>query len=73
MSPKVPQRVLRCITHHACPCQEYQFEKMMSALRVIRTWARFHTDYMDATESDVKVLRDIATKAAEALGLGKKP
>ena len=74
MTPKIPQRILRCTTHHACPCQAYQVEQMKSALKVIKTWASFQVEYMDARASDVTVLRDIAEKAAEALGcLEKKP
>ena len=74
MSPKIPQRVPRCTTHHACPCQEYQLAQRTRALKVIKTWASFQTKCRGTTwEPDVKVLRDIATKAAEALGLGKKP
>ena len=42
------KRVSKCVTHHyACDCREWKYEKMVSALQVIHTWASYHAEGMD--------------------------
>jgi len=60
---KIPQKVKNCVTHHhACPCREYRYREMESALKVIHIWASFD-------ESNNATMKLIAEKAAEGLGL----
>ena len=62
---KIPKRVLNCTTHHAgCDCLEWQFERMKTALRVVRTWAACDAQSHEARS---EAMADIVAKCDEAL------
>ena len=62
---KISRRVLTCTTHHAgCDCHEWQFERMQTALRVIRTWAACDAHSHEARS---EAMADIVAKCDEAL------
>jgi len=61
------KRAKKCITHHyACDCREFNHSVMSMALKVIHTWATFEIE--NGNENPFYVLKQIANKAAEALG-----
>jgi len=64
---KIPAKVKQCTTHHkACPCREWRYEQMETALQVIHTWASVAVDSsMDYVA--VKEIKDIKKKAHKAL------
>lgn len=61
------RRAKKCITHHyACDCREFNHSNMNTALKVIHTWAAFEIE--NGNENPFAVLKQIANKAAKALG-----
>ena len=63
---KVPNRGLRCTTHHACPCQTYRLEEAESTLRVIHTWCRCDIQY--GIKTNLQEIADICDVALNCLG-----
>jgi len=67
----------RCITHHICDCQKYQFEQARNALDIIQSWAGLAADSINTVielggvsmprEEVVNMLRLIQKKAEEGL------
>lgn len=66
---KKPKRVERCVTHHhACECNQWRYEQLEMALKIIHTWASFCiSPDNNGFEQPVDVLNDIKNKAINAL------
>jgi hypothetical protein len=62
---KLPDRVEKCQTHHtACPCRERRYERMASALKVIRIWC----DFEGGIEGDPGALARLCDAALKGEG-----
>ena len=66
-------QALKCVKHHkACDCREYEYQEMLSALKVIHTWAsvalkyyRYTTQYKLNSHTELKHIMDKAEKALQ--------